>query len=313
MPMNKDKGTVDFHAQDPEYAAKIAAIKAGKNPVGGAPMPPVPRFDQAPPDRYAGVQGARSSHAVLTPQQREELTQQGRMIPGVGAAYVVNQPAVQAQSAPAASKETGEYINPPRPEGSGLRPETVQQLEAVAQANKKAVEPATNEDDFLDELDQDGWETDEFGNRVRSLLNNKKRKDEIEKRLEPLRLEDLITINEVRQKVPILPGRLEPTYRSTGGNEDLFIKKILSNERGSNQYMLDMFSLMNLVIGLHSLNGREFPTHLKDGEPDEALFRAKLKIVARMPMALLADLSVNYVWFNKRVQKLFVADNVKGF
>lgn len=323
MSNEKDKNVVDFSAQDASYAAKIAAVKGTKIPVGGVPMPPMPRFDQAPPDRMQGVQARPQmpSHAIIPAAQREELTRTGQMIPGVGSVYVANQPAARQQTSSQQSSEqpTGTYINPPRPEGSGLSPKTLEGLKAVAEANVSS-EDSKQVDKDLEETQReiedlsDGWMTDEFGHRVRNLLNNKQRRELIESRCEPLTIEDLITLGEVRQRVPVIPGKFEPTYRSSGGHEDIFIKKLLSNERGSEQYILDLYSLMSLAAGIFSLNGKEYPSHInKEGDPDEKLFREKLKIVGRHPLAMLADLSVNFIWFGKRVQKLFVADNIKGF
>lgn len=325
--MSDKKEVTDFGNTD--YANKIAAAKAQKVPVGGVPLPPIPRLDQPPPDRFQGVQSHRAAQQLLTPEQREELARGGQFIPGVGSAYVANQPAArsgvpqvavpqqavdQANAGQMQQGRQGEPVNPPRPEGAGLRPETVQQLEAVNRANQEpkkeeGLETAGKELESLDD-----FELDEFGNRVRSLLNNKARRDVIEGRCEEMSIEELITRGEVRQKVPIIPGKFEPVYRSVSGDEDLFIKRKMSPERGSDQYILDKFSVMNLAAGLYALNGKPLPSHLDaGGEPDEALFQAKYKIVSRMPLAMLADLSVNYTWFGRRVQKLFVVDNIKGF
>jgi hypothetical protein len=318
---------------DADYQARIAAAKAGKVPVGVIPMPPIPRFDQAPPDRFQGVQSTRAAQQLLTPEQQAELARNGQFIPGVGSGYAANQPgarglpqvAVPQQALEQAqagqmqqSAPPGEFVNPPRPEGAGLRSQTVQQLEAVAKANSEAEKEKLNKDvkDIHEEISSmdDVFETDEFGNRVKSLLNNKQRRDAVEARCEPLIIDDLITRGECRQRVPIVPGKFEPTYRSVGGNEDLFVKRLMSSERGSDQYILDKYSVMNLVTGLYALNGKPLPSHLdQSGDPEDKLFQAKYKIVSKMPLAMLADLSVNYTWFGRRLQKLFVVDVIKGF
>jgi hypothetical protein len=332
MANDKDKGVVDFGGGD--YAARIAAAKSGKVPVGGAPMPPMPRFDMAPPDRNVGVQNAAAGQRLLTPQQQEDLARQGKLIPGVGAGYAANQPGLRGQMPQVAVPQQaleqaeagqmvqgtapGQFANPPRPEGAGLRAETVQGLEALNRAQQKAddkkVDEELNKD--IEELDaMEPFETDEFGNRVRSLLQNRERKDAIEARCPTMAIDDLITRGEVRQRVPIVPGKFEPTFRSVGGHEDLFIKRLMSSERGSDTYILDKFSVMNLVAGLYEINGKPLPSHLnpETGDPDEAAFQVKFRVVSKMPLPMLADLSVNYNWFGKRLQKLFVVDNIKGF
>lgn len=167
--------------------------------------------------------------------------------------------------------------------------------------------------DEVEEIDNQ-FETDEYGRRVRSLTANKERREAIEKRCEAMAVEDLILNGEVRQRVPIIPGKLEPTYRSVAGSEDLFIKRWMSGERGSEQYIMDRYSLLNLTAGLYSLNGKVMVSHLdKNNDPEKEAFEAKVKVLAKMPFLLLADLSVNYVWFSRRVQKLLVFENLKGF
>lgn len=329
MANEKDKGVVDL-TKDAEYEARLAAAKSGRVPVGGVPMPPMPRFDQAPPDRSQGVQqnvpGARQipGGPLLSAQQRDEMAQQGNYIPGVGSAYAANQPAARGAPVtqqPPQQPPSGEYVNPPRPEGSGLRPETLQQLEAVAQANRPdapvSKKEAADLEETVKEMTEDyneSFDYDNFGRRVRSMLNNKERREAIEKRCGAMAIEDLITQGEVRQVVPIIPNKFFPTFRSVQGVEDLFIKRLMSSERGSDQYILDKFAIMNLSAGLYALNGKPLPSHLNDkGDPDEKLFEHKFKVVLKMALPLIADLSTNYTWFGSRLEKLFIVDNIKGF
>ena len=69
-----------------------------------------------------------------------------------------------------------------------------------------------------------------------------------------------------------------------------------------------------IAASLYSLNGRPLANHLNaDGDPDKDLFEKKYKIVSKMPLPIIADLSVNLTWFGARLEKLFVVDNIKGF
>lgn len=313
MSDRRNKGVTEFGSSEvSDYQDRIAAAKTGRVPVGGVPLPPMPRFDQAPADRYVGIQSRESLQRILTPEQQAVLAQQGQP------SHAVNQPNASDQAG--TGQKLGEFINPPRPEGAGIRPETLQQVQVVLDANTAAAKEKAKIDEDLkraqeeiDEIDE-SYETDELGNKVRNLLANRARRESIEKRCDTMSIEDLILQGEVRQKVPIVPGKLEPVYRSVGGNEDLFVKRRMSSIRGSDQFVMDQFSIFNLTSGLYSLNGRPLLSHLdKDGEVDDKAFDAKCKVVSRMPLALLADLSVNYVWFGRRLQKLFVVDQIKGF
>jgi hypothetical protein len=297
---------------DNNYAARIAAAKQKQVPVGGAPMPHIPPLDQPP-----AVQAAHMARN-LTPEQVADLKNRGQFIPGVGSGLSINQPGLRQQAqAPAPQPVDPGVINPPRQGGPVLRPETEQQLrefeKAKAEPDKSEKEENKKITKEIEEIEGE-FDFDEFGNRVRNLLVNKDRRDIIESRCTPMKLEDLLLQQEVQQVVPIAPNRFEPTFRSISGAEDLFIKRSMVGERGETRYVLDKFSLMNLCCGLYALNGKPMPSHLDaNGDPDEKLFEKKFKLILKYPISLLVDLSVNYGWFERRVRKLLVVDEIKGF
>jgi hypothetical protein len=305
------KETVDF--SESALASAVAAAKSKKIPVGGVAMPSIPRLDQPPPGK-AGEQSLRAAQKVLTPEQQQQLRERGQMREGVGSAYEANQPMAFAK--PTDEDGNVKDIDPrlePRPPGSGLRPQTLEQLEAVVAANKEVDKDLASVKDEIDEI-EDSYETDEFGDRVRGLLHNKKRRAAIESRCPMMLFEDLLINGFVEQKVPIIPVKFEPTFRSLLGNEDVEIKRLMGSIRGPDQYVLDTFSLYNLTAGLYAINGKLLPNHLdKNGDFDEKLFKEKYKVLTKMAIPILADLSVNFTWFTNRVQKLTVIDDIKGF
>jgi hypothetical protein len=305
--MSNEKDVVDFTPLgNKEYLERIARAKESGPPVGGAPMPKMPRLDQPPTgDRHTGVQGSPggrlSANKVLTPEQMAALERDNRFIPGVGSAYAENQPKLP---------DSSPVVNPPRTE-RGLSPETVAGLEGLAASQVKKPTEETIAKEFTQETDDFGG----LGQRTRSLLDNRKRREAIEKRItDTINIEDLITYQEFRQVVPIVPGKFTPTYRSVGGHEDLWVKRQMGSETGSDTYIMDKYAMMNLCCGLYALNGQPFLTHLdKDGLVSEDLFNKKLNALLKYPVNLLADLSVNYVWFLRRVEQALVIDDVKGF
>lgn len=319
--MANDKGTTDFTKPATSYQEAIEAAKAKAAPVGGTPMPKMPRFDQAQPStRTTGVQSVRAAQRILTPEQQSQLQNDGKFIPGVGSGYAANQPGLAQPTSPEGEVLPVNERLAPRPPGSGLRQDTVEGLKALAKANSGNAQESTENDEELNKINKEiseideVWETNEFGERVRSLLRNKKRKEAIEARCPTMDFEDLLMSGSVMQKVPIIPGRFEPTFRSLQGTEDLEIKRLMGSIRGPDQYILDTFSIFNLTAGLHAINGKILPSHLdKNGDFDEKLFEAKNKTVIKMAIPILADLSVNFTWFVNRVQKLTVIDEIKGF
>ena len=288
---------------------RIDAAKGPKVPVGGVPMPAVPRFDQVKsPDRSAGAQ----NFPILSPEERAKLAEQGRLRPGVGSAYSANQPAQQAKTAPSPDQEAS----------AGIRPETIQQLEDVAKYNLEEaarVEEAKKEEASaaLDAVESEadlGFEG--LTEQRAEIEENKKRKEAIESRCAPLALSDLLVHQELRQVVPIVVGVYEPTFRTISGDEDLFIKSLMSREKDvSTQFFMDKYSAFQLCAGLYALNGHVIGDQYidKDGNIDEKAFMARFKKLVKYPWTILVDLSANYVWFNQRVRKLMVVDAIKGF
>ena len=317
-----------------EYLERIAAAKTGDLPVGGVKLPNIPRLDQPPPgaprDRGLGVQQSHAQQVgaqrpdvakAMTPQQYQQGVKDGSVMPGIGGAYHANQPGrVQIppegpqEGAPPPMEITGQGdqpANPPRAAGAGLNPETIRQLEAVAEANANEAKEVIKE---VEKEVKDDYDYGELGRVTKDILANKERREAIEAHIEDeLNYEDLIINRELRQEVPILP-KFRPTYRTPTGEEDLFVKREISSEDGSSQYIMDKFASMGLCCGLYSLNGKPFPSHLdKDGVPDKELFAEKYKIILKYPMVLVADMSANFLWFTERVQGLLALDKVKDF
>lgn len=315
MPIDKPRGTTDLSSEGDQNLLNRVKQRSAV-PVGGAPMPQVPRLDQAPPNRAAGVQNAASARRLLTPEEQKKLAESGKMIPGVGAGYAANQPGLA--NLPTDEEGTPQQIDErllPRPPGSGLRSETVEGLNKLAEAQTKSKDDVELDKihEEIDDLDDD-YVTDEFGNRVKSLLANKERRKAVESRCMPMDFGDLLMKGSIEQKVPIIPGKFEPTFRSTHGHEDDFLNERMAVLRGSDRQIMDRFTLYRLTCGLVKINNRVLPSHLgANGKTDEKLFEAKFEMVVSLATAILADLSVNYNWFARRVEKMLVFDNIKDF
>lgn len=212
----------------------------------------------------------------------------------------------------------------PRPPGSPvLSSQTQQQLEQLQKAQQGEA-PASEAKPELDEeelrraaKDEEMFDTVfDFAarNEAERVLNNRKRKKEIEERCEPMNFEDLLWKNEVHQKVPIIPEKFEPTFRSFSPEESLFIKKMMSREEVQNDnYVLEKYSLCQITCSLVAINGKPLPDHRdQTGEPDTKLFQEKLKSIMKKSAYIVADLMLNYAWFDIRVRKLLNPDEVKN-
>lgn len=236
--------------------------------------------------------------------------------------------AEEAQELQMATREaTRETSVKPRPPGSPvLTDRTLNELQgfskAVAdqtEAEKRsaiAAEKAAKEQEsqetessrlFADLLDSPEAEA------IRAMSSRKRRND-IESRCLPMKFEDLLIKNEVRQLVPIIPGKFEAVYRSITPEENLFIKILMSKEKvTTDSYVGEKFSLYQLAFSLVSINGIELPSHLDQmGEPTDELVATKLRAIQKKSGYIVADLHQNFIWFDLRVRKLFNPDELKN-
>lgn len=149
------------------------------------------------------------------------------------------------------------------------------------------------------------------------ILKNPGQRESVEKRLQPLDISELIMKNTVRQRVPILPGRFEPTFESMPGTVELQLKQMLVQESKSiavtEAYLLDKYAVMTTTAGTVAINGNPVPSmYDAHGELSEDLFWIKFTWMLKRNIHMLASLGVHYSWFEQRVRKLFVADEGKG-
>lgn len=206
----------------------------------------------------------------------------------------------------------------PRPPGSPvLSQETADQLQAMAKASaaaagaEKTEEAKRTEEDKKEEL----LEMFDFSGQgeAERILNNKKRRQAIEARCEPMDFEDLLMKDEVVQAVPIIPDKFIAVFRSLRPEDSLFLKQYLAKEPNiSESYGMEKLTLCQLVCSLVSINGKDLVEHRKgsDLSPDEELFKNKMKVLSKKSAYIIADLSLNYMWFDIRVRKLIAPEKL---
>lgn len=205
----------------------------------------------------------------------------------------------------------------PRPPGSPvLSADTAEQLAALGEASKVAAEAKkVEEKKDAEKQVEDIFADFDFGNQSEAerILNNKKRREEIESRCQPMNFEDLLMKDEVVQAVPIIPGKFIPVFRSMRPEDSLFIKQYLAKDAAvSDTYAMEKLLLCQLTCALSSLNGKDLPDYRKgpDLAPDDDLFKQKLKLITRKSAYIVADLSLNYTWFDIRVRRLIVPEKL---
>lgn len=338
VQFNKDPQEVLRDRRQQLAKEQMDRLKQPRQPLGGAPPVKVPPLN-AEPLKMGGTMAEqadilRDPTSPLSPSYSPELAmmqrgnppggresdggpfalvdeaapQQPGFRPGVGSMYRGNQPAIK-QSVPDGYKPK-------------LSEETRQSMQTLAEFHAAAERQQTPDTQSLDKqkaVEEVEKQVNEDSDMFRELqevlddpaqwnmLNNPTRRKEIEGRTSPMDITDVILHGEVRQIVPIIPDKLEITYRSVSAEEDLAVKQLMFGESGGDRYLMDKYTIMQLTLALVSINGEELPAHLNDKKKfDEAKFLAKFDKVVLFPIQLVADLGIQYLWFDERVRRLFL-------
>jgi hypothetical protein len=309
--------------------AQTARLKKGGKPLGGAQpldpekmeslansMMPRPNFgvEESPPDQQ--------------PQARQPVEPPPQM-KGVGSAYQVNQKMAQGElDRPVSLKEAKKMEPDKTPTKKPLSDETVRGLSAAQQEAEKETpkKSEVKEDDTQEELDRaseemvgrnpDLFNFGAISQAVRDMQSGKRR-EAIEANLAPMDITDLITKQEIEQEIPVIPRRLSYTLRTISQAENLFCLQYLYDHPGSGLYVEEFLTTCKLTCSVVEINGARLPDHRKGvgtaaEEIDKEEFEKKLKILAKMPVHLIADISIQAIWFNDRVNKLFDVGALKN-
>jgi hypothetical protein len=145
-----------------------------------------------------------------------------------------------------------------------------------------------------------------------SQLMSKERRKKIEDRLEPLDLSDMIIKRELTQEVPVVPGKLAFTLRTLSQKESLWILQYLYDFTGSAMFTRELLSTCQMVCAVMAINGSMLPDHRQGGEVDKKAFEKKKEALAAFPTQLIAEISVQLMWFQDRVNQLFGLDAIKN-
>lgn len=313
--------------------AHTARLKKGGKPLGGAEpldpekmgalagsLMPKPNFGvpEEPPDQPTQKQ----------PQARQPV-EPPPQVGGVGSAYQVNQKMAQGELDRPVSLKEAKKMEAAQPKKKALSEETVRGLSEAKEAiEKNAPNDAPQVDDYetREELDRASEEMVSrnpdlfnFGAVSQAMRNmqSAERRKVIEDKLTPLDVTDLITKQEIEQEISVIPGKLSYTFRTINQSENLFCLQYLYDHPGSGLYVEEFLTTCKLTCSVVEINGARLPDHRKGaGTPNEEIdreeFEKKMKILAKLPVHLIADISIQAIWFNDRVNKLFDVGALKN-
>jgi len=166
----------------------------------------------------------------------------------------------------------------------------------------------------LDEFQFDAWRQA----MMKDILNNPEQQKIIEERLETMDVGDMITNGFIIQRVPVLPNKFEVSFKTTDGETDLALKRLIMEDANTigeltDRYYLDRFALMSVAASLYAINNKVFPEHRDaKGDFNDDLFRKKFNLVLKLPFHMLASIGLNAMWFEQRVRGLFKAEKLSN-
>jgi len=242
---------------------------------------------------------------TMKPGELRQRLQTGDAVPGIGSAYPENQP------------------GPSR--APGLRPETAEMLQAVAEATEAAqnapaeppappaapkAEVKDPDDDVLSAAEVAatlrGLQGQSTYSPVRAIFTNARR-EALEKELKPLSISDILMNQDARQRVPLAEG-IHVTYRSLNGHETDFIEKFIW-DRFNGDLTQQMYAMTSSLVALTLSMIQVGKTNLPEcrgeyGDVNEKLFTQKWKACLKWPAFILEAADINRVWFEERCSKL---------
>jgi len=189
------------------------------------------------------------------------------------------------------------HLKPPKPEPKKqdkLSPETEAGLEAIAYQAAHAPPSVIEEEEEPVEVSGDD-----------------KLRESIEKRIEPIDIGTYLSTGTCIQRVPVIPGKLEVTFRTMTEYEEFYVDRRLAQEIDDKSSTRQYFRLQgDLGIACHikALNGVAWPPLFdKSGEIDEEAINARLNKVRQLSSPVVNLITKNIQWFLDRVNAVLTA------
>ena len=138
----------------------------------------------------------------------------------------------------------------------------------------------------------------------------------IERGCSPMTFEDLLVSGRVTQRVRVREG-LDVLFQCLTGEDGKWAKQWAFEQSTAAQIVYtDELTFARLAIGVKAINGALLPDFeaSKAGqlEVDPKRFKERRDRVARLPEAILQGLLNNQIWFEDRVRRLVLYDDLKN-
>lgn len=275
-----------------------------------------PRFRDGQGAMYASSQpelaaqyGVIRNRQHIPPQQLVAGANPGSLSPAtVEGIKAINDFNKKRETAEGTTRDSAEAASAASSAGQAARlGQTTADEKPLTEEDKKRIEAALK---GMDDFDFHALRE----RMMKDILNNEQQKELIEGRLLPMDLSDYVANGYVEQDVAI-NSKLEYTFRSCDGETDLALKRLVVGEaRGfalDDRYILDKYAIMAMACSLSRINRMPLPDYRDEkGDFNDEKFWIKFNKVVKLGIHILASVGVNSFWFDIRVRKLLVAENL---
>jgi hypothetical protein len=193
-----------------------------------------------------------------------------------------------------------------KPQKTQLSAKTTSGLSALAERNAQLERPpADAPGDDEDDSSTSSTETAPEPSKAAPMDETEKLRKSVEARIVgTIDIGQYLINGEVTQLVPIIPGKLEVTFRSVTDLEEAYVDAQLSkNKELTTRTFVRMSNEWALAFHINSVGSNRWPPTVVDGKINEAALEKRLGHVRKLSSPIFQLLAQNLVWFLERVSK----------
>lgn len=226
------------------------------------------------------------------------------------------------------SEEPEEETKPKKP---AFNREVIKEQPAPKQEKKEDNEEIELSDDEIEETLKDSlnYSPEPWDTMFIDILATDARRKKIESRItdNKIDVQRIMTTGNFEQTVTLY-NDYKVTFRLIPKADDQFVNGLLwdkdflkrafdissdsgfgYSEKGA-QFLVDF---MRLALAVESFNGKRLPSiRNEDNKLDKENFLLRMRELSRLPNIFVTDLSVNYYWFEQRIRRSVILEELKN-
>lgn len=178
-----------------------------------------------------------------------------------------------------------------RPTQTQLSPNTTAQLEAVAHATANApVQEELPEEPEEPEPEEELTEDEKLRKAVESRITHE------------IDIGRYLMNGETTQRVPVIPGKLEITFRTVTDLEEAYVDAQLAQAKNSTaRVFLRQSNEWALAFHISAINDVQWPSTMVQGEINESALQKRMGHIKKLSSPVFSLITQNLVWFLERV------------